>query len=211
VLTLPRSKDQSGSGTWLVIVVIAVASAILLGGTQLATTVVSSARARTTADAAALAATTDQTAARRIVTKAGGELRSMTQQGEVVVVVVDVDGQRARAAAVKPAPLGGIGDRAGLAPAMLAALERADDLLAQVVPVVSGYRSPAHQQLLWDRRASNPYPVARPGTSKHEAGLAVDVPLAFVPALKSVAEFSGLCHPLPDTDPVHFVVCPNLR
>ncbi|NOX31618.1 MAG: hypothetical protein GXP35_16465 [Actinobacteria bacterium] len=211
MLTQPRSKDQFGSGVWLVIAVIAVASVILMGGTQLAISVVSSARARTTADAAALAATTDQTAAQRIVTEAGGELRSITRQGQVVVVVVDVAGQRALAAATKPPSVGGTGDRAGLAPAMLAALARADDLLGQVVPVVSGYRSPAHQQLLWDRRAGNIYPVARPGTSKHEAGLAVDVPLIFVQTLKAVAAFSGLCHPLPDTDPVHFVVCPNLR
>ena len=28
---------------------------------------------------------------------------------------------------------------------------------------------------LWDSRGSNPFPVARPGTSRHESGRAADV------------------------------------
>lgn len=39
----------------------------------------------------------------------------------------------------------------------------------------SGYRSTADQQRLYDNRASNPNPVAKPGTSNHERGLAVDI------------------------------------
>jgi hypothetical protein len=101
----------------------------------------------------------------------------------------------------------GGGDRAGLAPAMLAALDRADQLLGEVVPVASGLRTRAEQQALWDRRHVNPYPVARPGTSDHESGLAIDVPRRFVPRLLSVAAGAGLCQPLPESDPVHFVVC----
>jgi D-alanyl-D-alanine carboxypeptidase-like protein len=39
----------------------------------------------------------------------------------------------------------------------------------------SGLRTLAEQQRLWDNRGSNPYPVARPGTSRHESGRAADV------------------------------------
>ncbi|OWY58787.1 hypothetical protein B7486_78095, partial [cyanobacterium TDX16] len=84
----------------------------------------------------------------------------------------------------------------------------AEQLLGEPVPITSGWRSPADQQRLWDQRGSSPYPVARPGTSKHEQGLAVDVPLAFVPRLRGVAAAAGLCFPLPTTDPVHFELCP---
>jgi LAS superfamily LD-carboxypeptidase LdcB len=90
---------------------------------------------------------------------------------------------------------------------MLAALARADGLMGRPVPVVSGLRTRAEQQALWDRRHTNPYPVARPGTSDHERGLAVDVARADVPSLLAVAAAAGLCQPLPDSDPVHFVVC----
>jgi hypothetical protein len=41
--------------------------------------------------------------------------------------------------------------------------------------ITSGGRSYAEQQRLWDARGSNPYPVARPGTSRHETGRAADV------------------------------------
>ena len=65
----------------------------------------------------------------------------------------------------------------------------------------------AEQEALWDRRHANPYPVARPGTSDHERGMAVDVARADVPVVLAVAAEAGLCQPLPDRDPVHFVVC----
>jgi hypothetical protein len=43
------------------------------------------------------------------------------------------------------------------------------------IKVSSGKRSTERQAALYANRANNPYPVARPGTSKHEQGLAVDV------------------------------------
>jgi hypothetical protein len=43
------------------------------------------------------------------------------------------------------------------------------------IQVVSGYRSYASQAALYANRASNPNPVAVPGTSKHGKGLAVDL------------------------------------
>jgi hypothetical protein len=94
-----------------------------------------------------------------------------------------------------------------LAPAMLAALARADGMLGSPVRVVSGLRTRAEQEALWDGRGTNPYPVARPGTSDHERGLAIDVARADVAELRTVADDAGLCQPLPRTDPVHFVLC----
>jgi hypothetical protein len=99
------------------------------------------------------------------------------------------------------------GGAEGLAPAMVAALVRAEQLLDEPVPVVSGRRSAADQARLWANRHRNRYPVAQPGTSMHERGLAIDVPSWFAPRLARVAEAAGLCRPLPATDPIHFEVC----
>jgi hypothetical protein len=90
---------------------------------------------------------------------------------------------------------------------MRAALARAEQLLGQPVPVTSGFRSREKQAALYADRATNPYPVAAPGTSMHERGLAVDVPADFVPRLLAVAPKAGLCHPYPVDDPIHFEVC----
>src|SRR5437667_433732 len=49
--------------------------------------------------------------------------------------------------------------------------------------------------------------AAPPGESMHERGLAIDVPLDFVPRLLAVAARVGLCHPYAATDPVHFEMC----
>jgi hypothetical protein len=189
-------------------------------------------QARTAADAAALAGAAEgsEDAARRLARANGGSLVEFEAEGDRVVVEVRVGGVTAHASARATGGstagalawafglggLGGVGeamsvpgggDRVGLAPAMLAALARADGLLGRPVPVASGLRTRADQESLWARRATNPYPVARPGTSDHERGLAVDVPRGFVAQLLSVADAAGLCHPLPESDPVHFVVC----
>jgi uncharacterized protein YcbK (DUF882 family) len=91
---------------------------------------------------------------------------------------------------------------------MRAAVARASQLLGgRPVPMTSGFRSADDQRRLWRARAANRFPVAAPGTSMHERGLAVDVPVAFVPELLGVAPQAGLCHPYPRTDPVHFELC----
>ena len=41
--------------------------------------------------------------------------------------------------------------------------------------VTSGRRTHAEQLRLWNNRANNPFPVARPGTSRHELGRALDL------------------------------------
>jgi hypothetical protein len=57
-------------------------------------------------------------------------------------------------------------------------LQRLETLAAQRgehFTITSGGRSYAEQKRLWDARGSNPYPVAAPGTSRHETGRAADV------------------------------------
>lgn len=175
------------------------------------------AQARTAADAAALAgAARGEAAARDTAAANGGDLVGYDVEDGEVVVEVEVGGVGAfsRARGVREAfgalgasgPIGS-GPRAGLAAPLVAALARADALLGRPVPVVSGFRSPEQQQALWERRHVNPFPVAPPGRSFHERGLAVDVPSGFVDQLLTVADEAGLCQPLPVTDPVHFELC----
>jgi hypothetical protein len=90
-------------------------------------------------------------------------------------------------------------------------MARAGQLLGGPVPVTSGFRSPADQRRLWLRRATNPYPVAAPGSSMHERGLAVDVALAVADRLAALSPQTGLCRPYPVADPVHFELCPADR
>ncbi len=57
-------------------------------------------------------------------------------------------------------------------------LSKLDALAAQKgmqFHITSGLRTIEEQQRLWDNRASNPFPVARPGTSRHQSGRAADV------------------------------------
>ena len=60
-------------------------------------------------------------------------------------------------------------------PELLARLERLAASRGETFEITSGLRTTAEQQALWDRRATNPFPVARPGTSLHEHGNAADV------------------------------------
>ncbi len=207
-----RNPAESGSVSVSMVAVVGVAALMLAGMSRVGGDAISVARARIGADATALAAAqAGGAAAGRVAGAAGAELVSVAVVGSEVTVVVSVDGHQAAAAARRVSAGSATRTRQGLAPVMLAALARADKLIGESVPVVSGYRSPAHQQRLWDAREANPYPVARPGTSRHELGLAVDVPLSFVSRLVEVASAAGLCHPLPGIDPVHFIVCPNPR
>lgn len=175
------------------------------------------AQARTAADAAALAgAARGEEAARDLASANGADLVGYASEDGEVVVEVKVGDVAARSRArrvevLKRSPgfinSAGAGARANLAPSMLEALQRADALLGEPVPVTSGFRSPQKQRELWERRHTNPFPVAPPGSSMHERGLAVDVPGGFVDRLLTVAEEAGLCQTLPRTDPIHFELC----
>jgi nitrous oxide reductase accessory protein NosL len=82
----------------LAVVVVAVLSVIAVG--DFAARVVDRGRAQTAADAAALAATIGgRSAAERLATSNGGRLLSYNESGDVVVVVVEVAGERAAARA----------------------------------------------------------------------------------------------------------------
>lgn len=91
---------------------------------------------------------------------------------------------------------------------LVQAVQRAGGRLT-VTRAVASYQQ---QEALWLDRASNPYPVARPGTSKHERGLAVDMtvsPRSWQTAVGEAWEamggrWGGRFRPRPD--PVHFEV-----
>jgi Putative Flp pilus-assembly TadE/G-like len=210
-----RCRTDDGQVVPLLAVAVLVVGgmAVLIG--HLGGIAIDGARARTAADAAALAGAAEgERSAIDVAAANGGRLEAYSVDGARVVVVVRVGQARARAEAERatgPATGGlaaGGGDRAGLAPVMVAALARADALLGRPVPVVSGYRTAAEQTLLWAHRDTSPYPVASPGSSPHERGTAIDVALESVDDLLTVGFAAGLCQPLPTSDPVHFEPCP---
>lgn len=206
-------RDDRGQVVPLAAAMVGLAAIGLMALAPVGRALAARAQARTAADAAALAAAVEGPEAARSVARANrAVLVDIAEHDGEVVVRVEVEGVTARArargiAAGSAAGSSAGGERAGLSPAMLAALARADALLGDPVPVVSGLRTRAEQQALWDRRHANPYPVARPGTSDHERGVAIDVTAGVAGALAAVAPAAGLCRPLPRADPVHFVVC----
>lgn len=214
---------ERGSALPVLVLGVVLAGGLALQVGRLGGAAGSRARAQTAADAAALAGAADGEPAARALAEANeARLIGFEERGLDTRVVVELGAARATGRARRQGGREGTGgggggwgggggpgvvDPGGLAPAMQAALARAEQLLGQPVPVTSGYRSPEKQRALWLNRASNPFPVAAPGTSMHERGLAVDVPVNFVPRLLTVAARSGLCHPYPKADPIHFEVC----
>lgn len=65
----------------------------------------------------------------------------------------------------------------------------------------SGVRSTADQARLYADRANNPNPVAAPGTSRHERGMAVDIG-GMSPEQRAALSQYGLSQPVPN-DPPH--------
>ena len=216
-------QTERGSALPVLVLGVVLAGTLALEVGRLGGAAGSRARAQTAADAAALAGAADgEPAARALAEANDARLVSFEERGADTRVVVELGPARATGRARRqggggegaggpgggPRGLGGGGaGPGGLAPAMRAALARAEQLLGQPVPITSGYRSPERQRALWMNRASNPYPVAAPGTSMHERGLAIDVPAGFVARLASVAAPAGLCQPYPKADPIHFEVC----
>lgn len=68
------------------------------------------------------------------------------------------------------------------------------------LPITSGFRTREDQERLYAQRGSNPNLVAKPGHSKHEHGMAVDLP-AHVP--EEFLRQYGLHRPHGKKDPVH--------
>lgn len=71
--------------------------------------------------------------------------------------------------------------------------------------ITSGFRSRAKQEELWANRGSNPFPVAPPGTSMHERGLAIDVSdrEGFARAM-AIAPPNAKLYSKMASDPIHF-------
>jgi LAS superfamily LD-carboxypeptidase LdcB len=78
-------------------------------------------------------------------------------------------------------------------PELLRRLESVAAARGETWKITSGLRTVAEQQVLWDNRHNNPFPVARPGTSNHQHGNAADVSVSgrpiqdVVPAAELVA------------------------
>jgi hypothetical protein len=78
----------------------------------------------------------------------------------------------------------------------------------------SAKRDTADQQRLWDESVASGRPgigptgmiIGKPGTSKHEHGLAVDIQNYKDPAAMKALQNQGLVQPYPGKDPVHFEV-----
>ncbi len=204
-------NDERGSTLPFLILAIVMAGVIVILLGRVGGAATARAGAASAADAAALAgAASGRGAAAELAAANGAELLSYKEVGLDTEVRVrlgpaEATGRARRTGDRNAGP--GPGPTKGLAPAMRAALARAGQLLGQPVPITSGWRSTETQAALYANRAANPYPVAAPGSSMHERGLAVDVPADFVPRLVAVASKSGLCQPYPTNDPIHFEVC----
>lgn len=81
------------------------------------------------------------------------------------------------------------------------------------VPIISGNRDNAKQTELYDEsvaagrpgRTASGNPIAKPGTSKHETGNAVDVDMKrATPEQIAALKAKGFTQPLPDRDPNHW-------
>ncbi len=95
------TKDHdSGQAVVLMLAVVAMAALSIVAVGVFGERIVDRGRAQTAADAAALAATVGgRSAARRLAADNGAHLVSYSEIGDVVTVVVDVDGERATARA----------------------------------------------------------------------------------------------------------------
>jgi hypothetical protein len=102
-----RARGQQGQAVLLMVAVVALVAAVILAVVDVAVRLDARARAVAAADAAALAGVTGGApAAAALAVANGGTLVSFSDQGSRVVVVVEVDGQRADAAATDDAPDG---------------------------------------------------------------------------------------------------------
>jgi len=207
-----RFHNERGSTLPFIALAIVMAGAIVMLLGRVGAAATARAAARNAADAAALAgAAAGRSAADELARANGAELLAYADIGlhtEVRVRLGPAEAVgRAQRSGDRDGAGGGGGPTKGLAAAMRAALARAEQLLGRPVPITSGFRSTEAQSALYDGRASNPYPVAPPGSSMHERGLAIDVPADFVATLLAVAPRAGLCQPYPADDPIHFEVC----
>lgn len=217
-----NSGDDAGQVAPLMVLALVVTGLACLGLGRFGRGAVDAAGARTAADAAALGGAAGGEADARALARAnGGQLVGFERAGADVRVRVRLGAAVVSARAQASGRVGSGGsssgsagpsvsaprDQGGLDPGLQAALARAGQLLGTPVPITSGVRSALDQARLFTARSSNPYPVAPPGTSMHERGLAVDVPRDVAERLAPLAGRTGLCRPYPEADAVHFELC----
>lgn len=77
--------------------------------------------------------------------------------------------------AIPPQPYSTLSGDLDADPELLARLDRLAASRGEQWTVTSGLRTDAEQAALWANRASNPFPVAPPGTSVHRDGRGADV------------------------------------
>jgi hypothetical protein len=92
---------------------------------------------------------------------------------------------------------------------MVAAIQRVELHMGRHLPINYAYRTNAEQRCIYNNRGSNSYPVAVPGTSDHEKGLAIDLEYsaAVDPGYERVLNQYGICRPIPASDPIHYEYC----
>ncbi len=209
----PVVRDDRAQLVPLFGVVVVMGFAVALLAVRLGVAANDRARAQSAADVAALAAAGGgEGEAFEVAAANDAEVVSIDWAAGAVRVEVRVGAASARAAArrVDPGPLSSSASTAGLHRNLLASIRRAEAIIGRALRITSGLRSRAEQEALWRNRHRNPFPVARPGTSAHERGLAVDVSPLDLGDLVPIAADVGLCRPLPEADPVHFRRCADL-
>jgi LAS superfamily LD-carboxypeptidase LdcB len=98
---------------------------------------------------------------------------------------------------------------------LMSAFQKSTDEYKQKYPnrpspvISSGFRSREKQEQLYANKGNNPYPVAKPGTSKHEHGLAIDVGFTGAHTDQDYANFAAIMNKngvnwLGARDKVHF-------
>jgi len=98
----------------------------------------------------------------------------------------------------------GNGRAAWLSPAAAASLARVDRALGRKVTCTWAGRSWAEQQVLWDRYGHDPMKAARPGTSPHESGNALDTDEWTIPGFVALMAEHGWKRTI-KREPWHFV------
>lgn len=175
-----RRSAERGQALPLLALVLVLAAAVAVVVADLGAAAVHRARARTAADAAALAGAADgEAAARSMAAANGAELVSFISDGPIVEVVVHHGPAQATATA-EGIRTGGHPD--GVAPAVVAGLERAAQLLGRPVRVIEAT----------------------------DGGLGVEVDPAVADALAGITDATGLCRQAPRARPVHFEPCPPI-
>lgn len=97
-----------------------------------------------------------------------------------------------------------------LQPEALRAYRQAERRAGRPIPVVESYRSCGKQAMACVNICGNaegcPGKCARPGTSYHQLGAAIDIPHSALdtPAIVSALRRAGWCQSVPDSDPGHF-------